>query len=139
VRYGNSVSFSGKQVDVPIRWTGTADYTKVTLIKFPSTLLSGTSPVGGVIISKLLGQRAGESDTQVVENWYRVHSALTSGTNLVMSSVNEANLTCIQISAKQSPDRVDFSCLAYPSMLTAEFIGPAKDIPEVLRIVRTLR
>src|SRR5260370_27415163 len=86
LRHGNSVWFAGKQMHVPLRWVGTTNYTEVNLGKLPRTILFGTWPVGGVTISRLLGQRAGDSDSEVVENWYRLHSALTTGTNLVLSS-----------------------------------------------------
>jgi hypothetical protein len=42
-------------------------------------------------------------------------------------------------SPKRLPDRINVSCLAYPTMIHAECFGNVKDIPAFLAIVRQLR
>lgn len=139
LRHGNTVTFAGKIISVPFGWiVDSYDYTAIGITKPPRCLPCGTHPLGTASISKLR-YTEGKDEAEIVKNWYRTASGLTQGTNLVLSSRNEDHLTCTQTSLRSRPDWVNLSCLAYPSMLDAEFLGRTKDMDEALAIARSMR
>jgi hypothetical protein len=133
VWHGNSVRFADRFVKVPFGWTGSGNDLQANLTKSSPTLIFGTWPLSGIIISKSV--RPDIDESAAIQNWHHAQSLSIRPPAAVVET--HSSFSCVERSPIEASETVEVACYAFRGF-DVEFIGRKRDVPELLNMLRTI-
>lgn len=143
LRHGGGIEYRGKWIPVPARWVADSKPQGATLTKLPVWTLAKSPSLASISIS-LFGIPKYYNAGKNRREWEKLFRLLHSGPDSVVSGPRELDTAsgrapCMEFYGRQTPNRLEASCLMFGGKWTADFLGGRADSRTFFRIVKSIR